>query len=514
MRLGLNFLSVMLLVGVLSSSILGAPTKEINKEPLETMQKVIVSADQTSITLPTGEVYTTNDLISYENNGQTLTITGEGTYVDDNGTTYIPETTIWVTLSEDKKEITLPNGETYTSLDEKNYTLNDQTLTYVEDGLYVDLNSTYYRLIPNQDDASKLKVWPTLVEVIGRNGLMHFDTDQIPFIKDTRTLVPLKHIVDSFGARADISPQDKSITVKAKDKTLIFNIDSATYTVNGVEQTMDTAPYVSNNRVYVPVRYAFEVFEQPILWNVKSSSVYADIDVLTIADYINYNYKTSVGGVSCRNKYPSGLQVVPGKLSKQKTGSVIELYIPYAQVDTLEQDVEYVLSGLDLAGKENLMQYIYHIGATQEVYEIENTTYTFTRHANAGVYVTIEVEGATSDKMKVQLEGLDGDLSSINNTAYGQKDTCYVELLEVCNALGVNLTSSIYANILTFDNDSVVNVCEKLLTKSNVEQDLGGPIFIAENRIYIDINAANNLFGCNLTWESLEEEMTMLDNEK
>lgn len=511
MRLGLKALGVMLLVGSLSGSILGAPTKEVKKEPLETMQKVILSEDQTSITLPTGEVYTTNDLISYKNDGHILTVSGDGTYVDEDGTQYMPETTIWVTLSEDKKEITMPNGDTYTTLDGKDYTLEGRVLTYVEDGLYMDKDAICYRVSPNLEGTNALKVWPTLVEVIGRNGLMHFDTDQIPFIKDTRTLVPLKHIVDSFGARADISPQDKSITVKAKDKTLIFNIDSATYTVNGVEQTMDTAPYVSNNRVYVPVRYAFEVFEQPIVWNVKSSSVYADIDVLAIADYINYNYKTSVGGVSCRNKYPSGLQVVPGELSKQKTGSVIELYIPYAETEALAQDVDYVLSGLDLKGKENLLQYIFQVGTKTEKWDIEDTSYTFTRHANAGVYVTIHVDNATSDKMSVQIAGVEGDLSLINDTAYGQKDTCYVELLEVCNVLGVNLTSSVYANILTFDNDSIVDVCEKKLTKNGVEQELGGSIFITENRIYIDVNAANNLFGCNLTWESLEEKLPLVD---
>ena len=37
-----------------------------------------------------------------------------------------------------------------------------------------------------------------------------------------------------------------------------MTIDSTTYTVNGVEQTMDVAPEITNDRTYVPVRFVGE----------------------------------------------------------------------------------------------------------------------------------------------------------------------------------------------------------------------------------------------------------------
>jgi len=37
---------------------------------------------------------------------------------------------------------------------------------------------------------------------------------------------------------------------------VVFTINDTKYTVNGVEQTMDVAPYIKDDRTYVPVRYA------------------------------------------------------------------------------------------------------------------------------------------------------------------------------------------------------------------------------------------------------------------
>lgn len=53
-------------------------------------------------------------------------------------------------------------------------------------------------------------------------------------------------------------------------KETVFNIGSTTYTVDGVEQTMDVAPYIKDNRTFVPVRFAAQamgVAEKDIIWD-------------------------------------------------------------------------------------------------------------------------------------------------------------------------------------------------------------------------------------------------------
>lgn len=409
---------------------------------------------------------------------------------------------ITFTLSEDKTELTLSTGEVYTTKDFKTYKYKNKRIT-TDGTTYTDKQGNIYELYVEKEIEVEepLTEWPTLIEVIGRNGLMHFDLDQIPIIMGTRTLLPLKHVVDSFGARAEISPQDKSITVKAGDKTLVFNIDSAKYTVNEVEKEMDTAPYIANNRVYVPVRYAFEVFDEDVLWNNKSASVYVDIDVTNVADYINYYYTTSVGTVSSRSSYDSGLNVKGGELSKNTSGSVIELYVPYGNSEAIATDIKYVLSGLDLDGKNDLMTYIEAVKKPKETRTVGNTTYKFIKNLDKGVYVKIYVNNATADKYPVTIKNADEVLKEVSYTAYRHYDNTYAELGALCEAVGIELTSGIYENKLTFDDGTLINICEGLVRKNGVTEKLGGTLFVHENLLYIDLEVFNKIFGYELTWE-------------
>lgn len=56
----------------------------------------------------------------------------------------------------------------------------------------------------------------------------------------------------------------------------VFTFGSTTYTLNGVEKTMDVAPYAKNNRTYMPIRYvayALGINDANIFWDQASQSV-------------------------------------------------------------------------------------------------------------------------------------------------------------------------------------------------------------------------------------------------
>lgn len=58
--------------------------------------------------------------------------------------------------------------------------------------------------------------------------------------------------------------------------TSVFTIGSTTYTVNGVEKTMDVAPYIKGDRTYMPIRFVAQaagVAENNIIWNAADQSV-------------------------------------------------------------------------------------------------------------------------------------------------------------------------------------------------------------------------------------------------
>lgn len=80
---------------------------------------------------------------------------------------------------------------------------------------------------------------------------------------------------DTTAAKADIATV---ATPAASDQrgNAVFKIGATSYTVNGSEQTMDAAPYIKNDRTYLPIRYvaqALGVSSSNILWSDADRSV-------------------------------------------------------------------------------------------------------------------------------------------------------------------------------------------------------------------------------------------------
>ncbi|PTQ53816.1 MAG: hypothetical protein HSCHL_1444 [Hydrogenibacillus schlegelii] len=68
-----------------------------------------------------------------------------------------------------------------------------------------------------------------------------------------------------------VTPADKTKAYSAK-----FTIDSMSYVVNGETKAMDVAPFIKDNRTFVPVRYVAEalgVKDTDIIWNPYAKSV-------------------------------------------------------------------------------------------------------------------------------------------------------------------------------------------------------------------------------------------------
>lgn len=60
-------------------------------------------------------------------------------------------------------------------------------------------------------------------------------------------------------------------------QTAVFTINSTTYTVNGVQSTMDVAPYIKDSRTYLPIRYvayALGISPENVIWDgVKATFI-------------------------------------------------------------------------------------------------------------------------------------------------------------------------------------------------------------------------------------------------
>ena len=95
--------------------------------------------------------------------------------------------------------------------------------------------------------------------------------DAPPLIIQSRTMVPIRFIGESFGAKVDWLPQDQSIIISTKDirLTLWIGRTQAILEKRGVRQNLnlDVPPRIIQNRTFVPLRFIAEGFEARVSWN-------------------------------------------------------------------------------------------------------------------------------------------------------------------------------------------------------------------------------------------------------
>jgi hypothetical protein len=91
--------------------------------------------------------------------------------------------------------------------------------------------------------------------------------DAAPEIVDSRTFVPIRFIAEAFGATVDWLPETQGITITLGDHTIGLQIGNSTAVIDGSIISLDAAPYIKNGRTMVPLRVISEAFGGDVVWD-------------------------------------------------------------------------------------------------------------------------------------------------------------------------------------------------------------------------------------------------------
>jgi hypothetical protein len=108
-----------------------------------------------------------------------------------------------------------------------------------------------------------LTIGSDIVMVDGRATIV----DAAPEIVAGRTFVPIRFIAETFGSTVKWLPLTGSITITLGSTTIILQIENATGVINGKIVALDAAPYIKNSRSMVPLRVISESFGSDVAWN-------------------------------------------------------------------------------------------------------------------------------------------------------------------------------------------------------------------------------------------------------
>lgn len=103
-----------------------------------------------------------------------------------------------------------------------------------------------------------------------------FEEGEAPFIENDRTYLPVRALMEAFGACVTWESEDRSVTIETEEATVVFYLDETTYTVNGEEKNMDVVPFLDEDtdRTYLPFRYFLEdALGAEVTWDLDTRQI-------------------------------------------------------------------------------------------------------------------------------------------------------------------------------------------------------------------------------------------------
>jgi len=93
--------------------------------------------------------------------------------------------------------------------------------------------------------------------------------DEAPFISQNRTYVPIRVVSEVLGAELTWNPDTRGITIRKGNQTIDMIVGSTKAVVNNQIVELDAPPLLRNGRTSVPVRFVSEYLQGTVQWNER-----------------------------------------------------------------------------------------------------------------------------------------------------------------------------------------------------------------------------------------------------
>jgi N-acetylmuramoyl-L-alanine amidase len=98
-------------------------------------------------------------------------------------------------------------------------------------------------------------------------------SDVSPIIHKDRTLVPIRVVSENLGALVFWNAQDKSVTIRKAELTLVLQMGHLSFLANDQVLHMDVSPTIHEGRTMVPLRFISEQLGLQVGWDSATRTV-------------------------------------------------------------------------------------------------------------------------------------------------------------------------------------------------------------------------------------------------
>lgn len=105
-------------------------------------------------------------------------------------------------------------------------------------------------------------------------------------INNSRTMVPLRFIMQNFGAKVDWDETQRKAEITLNDQKAEFYIGNQNFVLNGELKPLDSPAYISGERTMIPIRVLSESFGKKVYWDDSGIVVIAQNEMSDYSTFI------------------------------------------------------------------------------------------------------------------------------------------------------------------------------------------------------------------------------------
>ena len=119
----------------------------------------------------------------------------------------------------------------------------------------------------------KFNIGDNIMLVNGEEKKIDVDDNVVPIIKEGRTMLPARTIIEELDADIKFNEATREVLVKVEDIGMTLTIGKNEMEVQGEKKELDVAPVIENGRTLLPVRAITESIGMDVDWDESAQEI-------------------------------------------------------------------------------------------------------------------------------------------------------------------------------------------------------------------------------------------------
>lgn len=132
---------------------------------------------------------------------------------------------------------------------------------------------SYYETIRYLEEEYRLQVGQKTITGKKEGSEFSVELDVAPVVINGTTFIPLRGLLEKMGASVSWEQETRDITVKKGNNVFLFTIGDERYYANNARYNLAVAPFIQNDRTFLPLRVISEKLGYSVDWDGETQSI-------------------------------------------------------------------------------------------------------------------------------------------------------------------------------------------------------------------------------------------------